>query len=911
LSILGKMTVGITLTVAAALAFVKSRKRTLAAGTTLLPLLAVSPAPAHALPTRQDVVDGATKVQDMLKMPPSDVAASFQSLNFDSVLQEVLTRVETVVNLPSGVDLPSSPLNMDSIFAALWGLGLDGMLESITSALRAEPEQLAIAAQELQNQIVGMLTISTPDTIPGFLQPAVDHPTVWAVSWAVTTTLFVSAITPEEKVYGDDSLPMRYDLEQISQYYSRRPFERASRTFTILSKFGRWAVGYYTDKVTGNETRNERMRAKQMVDIISDLGPAFIKIGQAVSMRPDLLSPGYLEALQQLQDRVPPFDDQLAADIVTRSFPPGTNLAKLFKYGRSAITKPVAAASIGQVYKVELAEGGTVALKVQRPGLLRQVSLDLYIVRQLLDLAAKAGKGNKQFSDSCISTIGVIDEWANRFIQELDYRQEALNQQRFDESMSRNSFLQNTLCVPKVYEEYTSQSTLMTEWVEGVRLSDVAYGSPEGRKTISQLLSAYLVQLLETGFMHADPHLGNFLRTPDGKLCVLDYGLMTDITEDQRYGILEYIAHLSAKDYDATLTDLIGLGFIPPEMDEDPQKRAIVAPLLGQVLGELQKGGGAGAINIEQVTAQIQQLGQEYPLLIPPYFGLIIRTFSSLEGAGLSSDSSYAIVDECFPYMAHRLLTDDSPRMRLVLKTWLYGNADQLMVERVEEVVEGFQRFAQNIPRPPPTPITVQGEVIETEKREELDPLTRDAVLLLLAPNGNYVQDLVVDELVRIIDSSSRNMLLMLWKRIYLQADGAMKDDSLFGRLRNANPVSPIVWSTVTRLAEQNVALLKLSPEDQHSVDVAERLLQLIEPAVQPPEGGLQSLITREQLQSTAQQVQLWSPLAVQVLPGVQRMTQRAALKLLAQLTLRLAEVMGNTPDVNSDTRNPQAASAQ
>ena len=156
------------------------------------------------------------------------------------------------------------------------------------------------------------------------------------------------------------------------------------------------------------------------------------------------------------------------------------------------------------------------------------------------------------------------------------------------------------------------------------------------------------------------------------------------------------MAHLSARDFDATLTDLVRLGFIPQDVDADPERRAIVAPLLGSVLSELQKGGGAQRINIEQVGAQIEQLGREYPLLIPPYFGLIIRTFSSLEGAGLRSDSDYTILDECFPYMAHRLLTDDSPRIRTALRTFLYGsNAEQLRVDRVEEVIEGFRKFSE------------------------------------------------------------------------------------------------------------------------------------------------------------------------------------------------------------------------
>ena len=163
-----------------------------------------------------------------------------------------------------------------------------------------------------------------PGGTPKVLQPAVDHPVLWSVSWALITSLLLSIATPAEEVYGDDALPTRYDRRAIGRYYSRRPYERAARTFTILSRFGRWAAAYYADVWTGAEAANERRRAREIVKIVGDLGPAFIKIGQAISMRPDILSPVYIDELQQLQDRVPPFDDEMAADIVSGALPSGT-----------------------------------------------------------------------------------------------------------------------------------------------------------------------------------------------------------------------------------------------------------------------------------------------------------------------------------------------------------------------------------------------------------------------------------------------------------------------------------------------------------------------------------------------------------------------------------------------------------
>ena len=173
------------------------------------------------------------------------------------------------------------------------------------------------------------------------------------------------------------------------------------------------------------------------------------------------------------------------------------------------------------------------------------------------------------------------------------------------------------------------------------------------------LLNSYMVQFLETGFLHADPHPGNFLLMPDGRLCILDYGMMTEILPDQRVAFIEYIAHLSARDYEKTLTDLVNLGFVPPELANDPRNRDVVVPVLAETLETLYGSGGSAAKKLDKLSEQgnsrvselsdkLEQLSKEYPLQLPPYFVLILRAFGTLEGLGLSVDENYAIVDECF-----------------------------------------------------------------------------------------------------------------------------------------------------------------------------------------------------------------------------------------------------------------------
>ena len=159
----------------------------------------------------------------------------------------------------------------------------------------------------------------------------------------------------------------------------------------------------------------------------------------------------------------------------------------------------------------------------------------------------------------------------------------------------------------------------------------------------------------------------------DGRLCILDYGMMTTIEAEQRVAFIEYIAHLSARDYDKTLGDLVNLGFVPPELANDPANREIVVPVLAETLETLYGSGGSatkkldklneqGAGRVAELSDKLERIAKDYPLQLPPYFVLILRAFGTLEGLGLSVDENYAIVDECFPYVARRMLADDSPR---------------------------------------------------------------------------------------------------------------------------------------------------------------------------------------------------------------------------------------------------------
>jgi aarF domain-containing kinase len=179
------------------------------------------------------------------------------------------------------------------------------------------------------------------------------------------------------------------------------------------------------------------------------------------------------------------------------------------------------------------------------------------------------------------------------------------------------------------------------------------------------------------------------MRTRDGKLCILDFGLMTEITEDQRYGCIEAIAHLLNRDYTEIGQDFINLDFIPKGTDTTS-----IVPALTTVFDVALAGGGAKSINFQELAADLAQITFDYPFRIPPYFALVIRAISVLEGIALVGNPNFAIIDEAFPYIARRLLTDRSPRLRKALRYMVYGRDGEFDAENLIDLLQALEKFS-------------------------------------------------------------------------------------------------------------------------------------------------------------------------------------------------------------------------
>ncbi|MEO1744269.1 MAG: AarF/ABC1/UbiB kinase family protein, partial [Cyanobacteria bacterium J06629_9] len=349
-----------------------------------------------------------------------------------------------------------------------------------------------------------------------------------------------------------------YDPVAIAAYYGRRPFRIIARLLEVLWIFVGFALGLLKDRLLNQQVKKEAKRAVQLRRVLTKLGPAYIKIGQALSTRPDLISPIYMAELVKLQDQLPAFSNDIAFRFIEEEL--GAHPEDIYA---DLSPRPVAAASLGQVYKGHLKTGETVAIKVQRPGLAQKITRDIYILR----IIAQWVTNNVSLVRSDL--VSIMDEFGARIFEEIDYTQEGRNAERFAELYG---YLPDII-VPHIYEEYTGRRVLTMQWIEGTKLTkpdELAAQGINPTKVIEIGVQCSLRQLLEHGFFHADPHPGNLLVTPEGKLAYLDFGMMCQVEPYQRYGLIEAIVHMVNRDFEGLAQDYVNLEFLTPETDLSP-----------------------------------------------------------------------------------------------------------------------------------------------------------------------------------------------------------------------------------------------------------------------------------------------------------------------------------------------------
>jgi predicted unusual protein kinase regulating ubiquinone biosynthesis (AarF/ABC1/UbiB family) len=433
----------------------------------------------------------------------------------------------------------------------------------------------------------------------------------------------------------------------------RKRYLHAVRGLYVLWTLISFALYVYLDSKgwfgKSQEKREIRLRrqAARLRERLIRLGPTFIKMGQMLATRADLLPLDYIKELSVLQDQVPPFPDKQASEIIEAEL--GRPIKEVFA---DISERPIASASLGQVYRATLTSGEDVAVKVQRPLLAEKIRFDLDLLRRvgrLLDRHPKLFPGAEW--------MGAIDEFDRVIHEEMDYRRELAN---------ANEFRQNfrgwrSIHVPRVFEGLSSERLLVMEFVSGTKVTDLEGLRAAGHdpRLVNELIyRAYFKQLLEDGFFHADPHPGNLLVMRDGRLAVFDFGMVGRISEELQRKMVDAFFHLYSRDTRAIVGDLVGLGFLAPEADTETF-RAIVAEVFERKLNLK-----LGEVRFKELTYDLAPIVYEHPITTPAQFTYLIRALMTLEGISIVMNPEFNFFDVARPYVRDFMFRRDSSRLR-------------------------------------------------------------------------------------------------------------------------------------------------------------------------------------------------------------------------------------------------------
>jgi predicted unusual protein kinase regulating ubiquinone biosynthesis (AarF/ABC1/UbiB family) len=520
---------------------------------------------------------------------------------------------------------------------------------------------------------------------------------------------------------------LEYDPAAISRIYAGHPQRLLRRLWQTLVPIGLYLLGVTTDWLTQRirDPDHARARAKEAADLVASLGPAFIKAGQALSTRPDIVPPVLLEELAQLQDQLPGFDPELAMACIEEDL--GQPVEMVFE---DLEREPISAASLGQVHRGTLKDGQKVAVKVQRPGLREQITLDLYIVRNI------AAWLNRNVGLIRSDLVALIDELGTRVFEEMDYCNEASNAERFATLHAHNP----RIAVPRIHHEATSRRVLTMEWIDGVKLTNLEAVRELGidpDELVAVGVNCSLEQLLEHGFFHADPHPGNLLALPDGRLAYLDFGMMSTVSRESRTGLIQAVVHLVNRNFGKLSQDFVSLGFMAEDVNLEP-----IVPAFEQVFGQALEM-GVSRLDFKAVTDDLSGVMYRFPFRVPPYYALIIRSLVTLEGIALSVDPDFKILGAAYPYFARRLMEDPDPSLRQSLKEMLF-DGEVFRWQRLDNLIAS----------------AAQGSQLD------LESLLDQVLDFLFSANGGLLRQQLVEAMVHRIDGLAWQTTLRIGKRL-------------------------------------------------------------------------------------------------------------------------------------------------
>ena len=384
---------------------------------------------------------------------------------------------------------------------------------------------------------------------------------------------------------------------------------------------------------------------------LEELGPTFVKLGQILSTRPDLIPPDYIEELQKLQDKVPPFAYDQVEQIIKREL--GADISKIFK---SFEQKAFAAASLGQVHQAILEDGDKAVVKVQRPDIEKTIETDLDILFHIARLTEKHIPASRLYDP-----VGIVEEFAKAIRLELDYGTEGRNAERFKKNFEDDK----RIYTPKIYWEFSSRRVLTMELIEGIKINNLKELDKIGydRKKIAENgAKAFMKQILIDGFFHADPHPGNMLVMKDEIIGFIDFGMMGRLDEEIKEKCVDLLIAILERNPNKIINEILNLGITSQEEIDTRSLKIDVREMLDQYYDKSLK-----EIKLGELINQLVNIAIKYHIRIPAEFALLGKSLLTIEGIGLELDPDFNLAEIAKPYAKDVILERKSPQ-RLILK---------------------------------------------------------------------------------------------------------------------------------------------------------------------------------------------------------------------------------------------------
>lgn len=467
----------------------------------------------------------------------------------------------------------------------------------------------------------------------------------------------------------------QYDLHRAQHLKQSATRLGAARRLTWLAVLGEylvrkprlalfhWMILLLRRLMLGAERNKELNQERQAVwlkEKLIALGPTFIKMGQSLGTRADLLPLPFVKALGELQDSVPPFPNEIAFARIEKELE-----KKISEVYKEFDVEPVAAASLGQVYRARLFSGEEVAVKVQRPNLAGVIRGDIEILRKIANFAGRFPKLNENADWG-----GMLREFDETIHEEMDYACEGRNAERFRESFRGWT----NVHVPKIYWSATTSKVITMEFIHGTKVTALDELRTRGvsPETVNRLLiRTYLKQLLEDGFFHADPHPGNLLVMPDGRLAFFDFGMVGRITPKLQAKMIDAFFHVVGKDPAGIAQDLIDLDFLKPGTNEE-----VVRPVVEKMF-QFHLNLKLKEVNFKELTYDLADVMYDYPFRLPSNFTYIMRALMTLEGIGIITDPDFNFFETAKPYAKEFMLKREGRDLRKLVVDKLLGRDEE------------------------------------------------------------------------------------------------------------------------------------------------------------------------------------------------------------------------------------------